>query len=125
MPKITIEVIEKENKTRYDVRQFNKWVSGCAVLHDADGFHLYVTEVFTVTTERRQGHARHLLEHLIANYGASQLSLSVYPDNTGAILLYEQLGFKPEGSLDEHGLQLMTRKGNDDESAIRSVYQER
>lgn len=105
------------NETRFDTYLKGQWVSGCTVYHDKGSSQSHVNELFVCEDDRRKGHGRQMMEHVVAEYPDRQLSLSVYPDNTAAILLYEQIGFTNEGPLDDCGLQLMIRKGNENDES--------
>lgn len=107
-----------ENETRFDTHFNNQWVSGATVWHDKGSNQSHVNDLFVCEDQRRKGHGRQMMEHIVSEFPDRELSLMVYPDNTGAILLYEQIGFTADGPLDDGGLQYMTRKGNDDESKI-------
>jgi ribosomal protein S18 acetylase RimI-like enzyme len=108
-----------ENENRFDTHFKGAWVSGATVWHDAGSNQSHINDLFVCDEQRRQGHGRQMMEHIISEFPDREFSLMVYPDNTGAILLYEQIGFTNDGPLDDIGLQLMTRKGNDnDESKI-------
>lgn len=109
-----------ENETRLDTYYKGFWVSGVTIWHDAGSLQSHVNDLFVAEDVRRQGHGRQMMEHIVAEFPTRQLSLMVYPDNTGAILLYEQIGFVSVGPLDEMGLQLMTREGT--EMAAQKVY---
>lgn len=55
-------------------------------------------DVISIATEpeaRRRGLARELLQHAIAQPEVARAFLEVAVDNTGAIALYEKLGFAP------------------------------
>lgn len=51
-----------------------------------------------------------LLDRLCREYGRSKIYLSVYKENTAAIALYEQFGFRFNGKLDTKGEQIMVYK---------------
>lgn len=106
-----------ENENRLDTTFNGSWVSGATLFHDRDSPQSHINDLFVCAEERRKGHGRQMMEYIVAEFAGRELSLMVYPDNTGAILLYEQIGFKPDGPLDESGLQYMTRKGNDDDES--------
>jgi ribosomal-protein-alanine N-acetyltransferase len=56
---------------------------------------LQVQNITTAPDHRRKGHARALLEHVLALVGVA--TLEVREHNTAAIALYEALGFKLTG----------------------------
>lgn len=102
-----------ENETRFDTDYKGFWVSGATVWHDKGSNQSHVNDLFVAEDVRRQGHGRQMMEHIVSEFPDRELSLMVYPDNTAAILLYEQIGFINDGPLDDGGLQYMVRKGNE------------
>lgn len=83
----------------------------CFGLYDGDALQSFVlisavvdeAEILTIATDprvQRRGHARALLQHLIAHLAHKQirsLFLEVAVDNPAAIALYEGLGFRQVG----------------------------
>ena len=55
---------------------------------------LDITKVETKEEHRRKGYAYKLIEYILENTNASKIMLEVNEENTGAISLYEKLGFK-------------------------------
>ena len=53
--------------------------------------------IAVASTHRRRGIARKLVEELIRQLDAYQLTLEVRVSNSGAIALYESLGFRQVG----------------------------
>lgn len=107
------------NEIRFDTTFKGGWVSGATVWHDAGSKQSHVNDLYVDAEDRRKGHGRQMMEHLVSEFPDREFSLMVYPDNTAAILLYEQIGFVADGPLDDGGLQLMVRKGNEnDESEV-------
>ena len=68
------------------------YVGSQTVLQEADMMNIAVAE-----THRRQGIARLLVEELICQLDAYQLTLEVRASNAPAIALYEKLGFTQVG----------------------------
>ena len=68
------------------------YVGSQTVLQEADMMNIAVAE-----THRRQGIARLLVEELICQLDAYQLTLEVRASNAPAIRLYESLGFRQVG----------------------------
>ncbi|RZT02653.1 GNAT family N-acetyltransferase [Cuneatibacter caecimuris] len=64
-----------------------------------------------------RGYGRFFVKALILRleqeYGCSEIYLSVYPENSGAIRLYESFGFRFNGELDTHGEHVMVRRMQD------------
>ena len=68
------------------------YVGSQTVLQEADMMNIAVAD-----SHRRQGIARALVEELIRQLDAYQLTLEVRASNAGAIALYEALGFNQVG----------------------------
>ena len=68
------------------------YVGSQTVLQEADMMNIAVAE-----SHRRRGIARMLVEELIRQLDAYQLTLEVRASNAPAIALYEKLGFTPVG----------------------------
>ncbi len=68
------------------------YVGSQTVLGEADMMNIAVEENF-----RRRGIARALVEELIRQLPAYQLTLEVRPSNTAAVSLYESMGFSQVG----------------------------
>ena len=68
------------------------YVGSQTVLQEADMMNIAVAD-----THRRRGIARMLVEELIRQLDAYQLTLEVRASNAGAIALYESLGFAQVG----------------------------
>ena len=68
------------------------YVGSQTVLQEADMMNIAVAD-----SHRRQGIARALVEELIRQLDAYQLTLEVRASNAGAIALYESLGFNQVG----------------------------
>ena len=68
------------------------YVGSQTVLQEADMMNIAVAD-----SHRRQGIARALVEELIRQLDAYQLTLEVRASNAGAIALYESLGFTQVG----------------------------
>ena len=68
------------------------YVGSQTVLQEADMMNIAVAD-----THRRRGIARMLVEELIRQLDAYQLTLEVRASNTPAIALYEKLGFRQVG----------------------------
>ena len=68
------------------------YVGSQTVLHEADMMNIAVAD-----THRRRGIARLLVEELIRQLDAYQLTLEVRASNAPAIALYEKLGFSQVG----------------------------
>ena len=101
------------NEIRLEAFFKGEWVSGCSVWNDNGSNHSHVNGLFVAEEDRRKGYGRQMMEYIVSEFADRELSLMVYPDNTGAILLYEQIGFVAEGPPDEFNLQLMVMKGNE------------
>ena len=68
------------------------YVGSQTVLQEADMMNIAVADSY-----RRRGIARMLVEELIRQLDAYQLTLEVRASNAGAIALYEELGFETAG----------------------------
>jgi ribosomal-protein-alanine N-acetyltransferase len=61
---------------------------------------VHILNVATHPDERRRGHARRLLEHIVefaVRHGCRYVTLEVRRGNLGAVKLYRQFGFRPVG----------------------------
>jgi ribosomal protein S18 acetylase RimI-like enzyme len=61
----------------------------------------HLLRIIVAPQQRRQGLGRTLCRELIAraaDAGATAVTLNVYPENLGAVALYESLGFRPDDS---------------------------
>lgn len=57
-----------------------------------------------------------LIHHLYEQYRENEIYLSVYPNNTSAIRLYEQFGFSFTGEVDCNGELLMMKDVSNDDN---------
>ena len=61
---------------------------------DAEDGTLYLINICVVEDMRRKGIGREMMEEFIAEHPKDKMELCVLADNTGAVALYEQMGFK-------------------------------
>ncbi|MGN7387931.1 GNAT family N-acetyltransferase [Sporosarcina sp. SAFN-015] len=80
------------------------------------GGNLWIDRMMIDENFQGKGYGRHFMELLmkrvVDEYGEQPIYLSVYPENTDAIRLYERLGFVFIGEYDSKGEQIMEYKGN-------------
>ncbi|CAH1208416.1 Spermine/spermidine acetyltransferase [Paenibacillus auburnensis] len=51
-----------------------------------------------------------LIEYLVQRFNCSEIYLSIYQDNIGALSLYKKLGFEFNGEMDINGEMVMVKK---------------
>ncbi|MFD1206312.1 GNAT family N-acetyltransferase [Sporosarcina contaminans] len=77
------------------------------------GGNLWIDRLLIDENFQGRGYGRHFMELLIQRvldeYGEQPIYLSVYPENTDAIRLYEKLGFVFIGEYDTKGEQIMRK----------------
>lgn len=78
----------------------NKEVIGFANLYDLEDYHwVFIGNVVISRTFRATGLGRELIEHMVRvafeKYGLPETRISVFNENTPALLLYASIGFKP------------------------------
>lgn len=78
----------------------NKEVIGFANLYDLEAYHwAFIGNIVISRTFRGAGLGRKLVDHMVRvafeKYGLPETRISVFSENTPALLLYASLGFKP------------------------------
>lgn len=77
----------------------NGQIVGFANLYDFDNQRAFIGNVVIDKMCRGQGHGKRLVEYMrdlaFSNYNLHEIHISVFSDNTSAVLLYSSLGFVP------------------------------
>ena len=85
-----------------------------ALSDSAGGRNVWMDRLLIDERFQRQGYGRRftelLLERMVSEYGEQPIYLSVFEENTGAIRLYEELGFRFIHEYDSDG-ELIFQKG--------------
>ncbi len=97
------EMTLEQNWLKLDLPKEAKAIGTPLPLQEAEDDELYIETVAVFEAYRGKGIATQLMKAVIEDPKYRKISLSCDLVNTGAMLLYERLGFKREGKIDLYG----------------------